>query len=577
MTAMVVGEAANFAAYAFAPAILVTPLGALSIIVSSRLAAAKGPTLCICPLLPLTDEPASEEHPAAAAAAEDTTAAQRLPPRLPTQGGDEQQQQEQGHPERLDPEERLAADDRAETERRGFPRPSFHRTVSGPTSNFPYGRPLQAQLHDRRAAHGFAGPRTSAGGGGNGAGRTVGSAAAPTSQLPPTRFACPSASGPASVSPDDITALTWLAFARPPGAPAPRGPGGGGSGGGGGGEAGGASRPISRASSGGGGGVFAGIQSALPYSWALSPEDRLVEHPAGWYGAGLLDLGSGAVRQETIRSRRGAMVAHGVLMAVAWVLLLPLGAMAPAHRWLFGSSTWRGKAVWFWAHLGLQLGGLALFAAGFVLAMVKFERPPAGTLRSTHAILGYVVAGLAGLQLLGGFARPDPGTRLRKWLWGPLHMMGGRAMTLLAWATALVGCVVHHQFVYSAALVPWVVPLAVAMGALLLADAALREARSRREGREMQRLRSAVERSAPQPLVFKQQQQKTQGRVEKPGRQQQEDEHGVLPGESDPELATGCGGMAEAEESGAGSGSAAGSCGPRNLTDVAIVLMPVIK
>lgn len=35
---MVVGEAANFAAYAFAPAILVTPLGALSILVSAVLA-----------------------------------------------------------------------------------------------------------------------------------------------------------------------------------------------------------------------------------------------------------------------------------------------------------------------------------------------------------------------------------------------------------------------------------------------------------------------------------------------------------------------------------------------------------
>jgi ABC-type proline/glycine betaine transport system permease subunit len=33
LLAMVVGEAANFAAYAFAPAILVTPLGALSIII----------------------------------------------------------------------------------------------------------------------------------------------------------------------------------------------------------------------------------------------------------------------------------------------------------------------------------------------------------------------------------------------------------------------------------------------------------------------------------------------------------------------------------------------------------------
>lgn len=30
---MVIGELANFAAYAFAPAVLVTPLGALSIIV----------------------------------------------------------------------------------------------------------------------------------------------------------------------------------------------------------------------------------------------------------------------------------------------------------------------------------------------------------------------------------------------------------------------------------------------------------------------------------------------------------------------------------------------------------------
>ncbi len=33
MLMMIVGDIANFAAYAFAPAILVTPLGALSIIV----------------------------------------------------------------------------------------------------------------------------------------------------------------------------------------------------------------------------------------------------------------------------------------------------------------------------------------------------------------------------------------------------------------------------------------------------------------------------------------------------------------------------------------------------------------
>lgn len=36
MLMMIVGEIANFAAYAFAPAILVTPLGALSIIVRCK-------------------------------------------------------------------------------------------------------------------------------------------------------------------------------------------------------------------------------------------------------------------------------------------------------------------------------------------------------------------------------------------------------------------------------------------------------------------------------------------------------------------------------------------------------------
>jgi hypothetical protein len=35
LLSMVVGELANFAAYAFAPAVLVTPLGALSIIIRS--------------------------------------------------------------------------------------------------------------------------------------------------------------------------------------------------------------------------------------------------------------------------------------------------------------------------------------------------------------------------------------------------------------------------------------------------------------------------------------------------------------------------------------------------------------
>lgn len=57
-----------------------------------------------------------------------------------------------------------------------------------------------------------------------------------------------------------------------------------------------------------------------------------MEHPPNGYGAGLVNLRSGTSSAITVKDNSKIIIAHGVLMAVAWVLLLPLGAMAPAHR-----------------------------------------------------------------------------------------------------------------------------------------------------------------------------------------------------------------------------------------------------
>ncbi|KAG2433854.1 hypothetical protein HXX76_008209 [Chlamydomonas incerta] len=228
----------------------------------------------------------------------------------------------------------------------------------------------------------------------------------------------------------------------------------------------------------------------IKYSWAVSPQDALVEHPPNGYGAGLVNLRSGAASAISVKDKSGIIIAHGVLMAVAWVLLLPLGAMAPAHRWLFRGRMWGSKAAWFWVHFIGQLGGFAVFCAGFVLAMVAFDRPQGGTLASSHAIMGYVVAGLAGFQIIVAFMRPDPGTKLRVLLWNPLHMNLGRAATLLAWSTCLVGAAVHSQSVYKAPIAPWVATLGVVMGLVLLADWALRDARSRKADKELQDMKS---------------------------------------------------------------------------------------
>lgn len=212
----------------------------------------------------------------------------------------------------------------------------------------------------------------------------------------------------------------------------------------------------------------------IRYSWATHFADSLDEHPVNWYGGGFLDVVSGSASEVTITNRNGDMVTHGVLMTIAWALLLPLGLLAPAHRWALPGKVIGGKPIWFWSHMLLQLCGLAIFAAGFILAMVKFSRPLKGTLYFAHAVMGYLICGLAGLQLIGAFIRPDPGTKPRRLLWNPLHIYGGRAVVFLSWAACFTGAVVHHRSVYKAPLAAWVAPLAAVMGTIFVADLVLR-------------------------------------------------------------------------------------------------------
>ena len=96
---------------------------------------------------------------------------------------------------------------------------------------------------------------------------------------------------------------------------------------------------------------------------------------------------SGSSTAAPANDQKSAVIAHGVLMSLAWVFFLPLGAMVPGHRWLLGDRMWRNKAVWFWLHLAFQTTGTCLFIAGFVLALVEFDRPTKGSLLDVHATM----------------------------------------------------------------------------------------------------------------------------------------------------------------------------------------------
>ncbi len=85
----------------------------------------------------------------------------------------------------------------------------------------------------------------------------------------------------------------------------------------------------------------------------------------------------GAAGVDNVYYYRTAVVAHGVLMMLAWLVLLPAGVLAARHKWMFpapatsltGSSP---PAMWFQVHRALQLAGIALFTAGLILPFTAF-------------------------------------------------------------------------------------------------------------------------------------------------------------------------------------------------------------
>ncbi|GIL63770.1 hypothetical protein Vafri_17775 [Volvox africanus] len=204
--------------------------------------------------------------------------------------------------------------------------------------------------------------------------------------------------------------------------------------------------------------------------WAISPSKALVQHASSNVGGFFLDLNGGSL-QESESDEKYWVNVHGALMAVAWGLLLPLGTLLPAHRWLLRDIKVAGKHLWFWLHMGCQLIGMALFIAGFVVAFVKFGEVE-GEISEAHEKIGIAVMAAAGAQVVFAYIRPDPGAKKRG-LWNLVHHNLGRLTILLAWANVYIGIYIAHTD-FGASYTPWITPIAIVMGLLLITTLVLR-------------------------------------------------------------------------------------------------------
>ena len=140
-----------------------------------------------------------------------------------------------------------------------------------------------------------------------------------------------------------------------------------------------------------------------------------------------------------------------------------------------GESLLFGAHLWFRLHVVFQLSGMVCFIVGFVYAWLYLPGsgngpPTGGKVGQSHMILGTIIMGLAGLQVVVGFVRPKPDSSMRKG-WNHLHHWLGRLTILSSWVVVYTGVYIAHESVaYQSSYSSWLIPIALVMGAIVLAD-----------------------------------------------------------------------------------------------------------
>ncbi|XP_008778756.2 cytochrome b561 and DOMON domain-containing protein At4g12980-like [Phoenix dactylifera] len=116
---------------------------------------------------------------------------------------------------------------------------------------------------------------------------------------------------------------------------------------------------------------------------------------------------------------------HGILNAVSWGILLPIGAIIARYLKAFKSLA----PAWFYLHVLCQLIGYALGVTGWGIGL-NLGSKSKGVQYTTHRNLGITLFSLATLQITALFLRPKKDHKYRVY-WNLYHHVVGMAIILL--------------------------------------------------------------------------------------------------------------------------------------------------
>ncbi|VFR00505.1 unnamed protein product [Cuscuta campestris] len=177
--------------------------------------------------------------------------------------------------------------------------------------------------------------------------------------------------------------------------------------------------------------------STINHVWQVGPSvtggvpDRHALQPANLNSKGTLDLLKGESSNSTSRieaggeSRLKKKNIHGMLNAVSWGFLFPIGIMIARYMRTFKSA----DPAWFYLHIACQVSAYAIGVAGWATGLMLGSSSK-GVQHDNHRSIGIVLFCLATLQVFALLARPERDHKYRNY-WNIYHHGVGYGVLVL--------------------------------------------------------------------------------------------------------------------------------------------------
>nr|GEU71557.1 cytochrome b561 and DOMON domain-containing protein At5g35735-like [Tanacetum cinerariifolium] len=161
------------------------------------------------------------------------------------------------------------------------------------------------------------------------------------------------------------------------------------------------------------------VSSGAPGAHALNSENRNSMGTVDFVTGTLAGGGAGG----NILHRRNT---HGVLNAVSWGILMPMGAMIARYVKVFKVA----NPAWFYMHIACQVTAYGVGVAGWGTGL-KLGSDSEGVKYTSHRNIGMALFSLGTLQLFALLLRPKPDHKYRIY-WNVYHAAVGYTVIALA-------------------------------------------------------------------------------------------------------------------------------------------------